>query len=133
MKNSIDARVDFSFRGENYGYKTQIDLDLLLQQYDAFPSLHVILARSHEIDTYSYLYEVMLEAEIEYSNPQGYAHNYLIEGKFNATTLATSWQHDKITVLLRTIVMQELNISDLNLHPALQRTLVATYHLGKKT
>lgn len=133
MKNSIDARVNFSFKGENYCYETQIDLDLLLQQYDALPSVHVILARSHEIDTYSYLYEVMLEAEIEYFNPQGYARNYLIDGKFNASILAENWQRDKVTILLQTIVMQELGICDLNLHPALQRTLVAACNLGRKT
>src|SRR5665811_1614089 len=83
MKNSIDASVEFSFKGEDYTYKTSIDLDQLLRDHDTLPSIHAILARLHSIDTYSYLYEVMQEAEIEFSNPHGLTADYLVDGKFD--------------------------------------------------
>ena len=132
MKNSIDARVEFSFKGEDYTHTSTIDLDQLLRDHDALPSIHAILARQHSIDTYSYLYEVMQEAEIEFTNPQGSAADFLIDGEFDLSSLATNWQTAKTGVLLAPIAASELGITDLNLHHALRRALVAAYNLGRK-
>lgn len=129
--NTIDASVDFSFKGEDYTYKTSIDLDQLLQKHDSLPSLHAILAQQHGVDTYSYLYEVMQEAEIEFSNPQGLAADYLVNGEFDQTALTTNWQTVKTNMLLTPIATSELGITDLDLHPALKRALVAAYNLGR--
>ncbi|MCX7192509.1 MAG: hypothetical protein NTY60_02620 [Proteobacteria bacterium] len=131
MKNSINASVDFSFKGEDYSYTTVLDLDQLLRQHDALPSLHVILARQHGIDTYSYLYEVMQEADIEFIEPEGYASNYVIEGEFDPGALAANWQTAKAEMLLQPVAEKELDITDLNQHPAIKRALVAAYNLGK--
>jgi len=132
MKNSIDARVEFSFKGEDYTHASRIDLEELLRQYDAMPSLHAILAKLHGIDTYSYLYEVMQATEIEFANPQGCAADYLIGGEFDLALLAANWQTAKTGMLLQPVAARELGITDLNLHPALKRALVAAYHLGSK-
>jgi len=132
MKNSIKASVEFSFKGEDYTLASKIDLDPLLREHDALPSIHAILARLHSIDTYSYLYEVMQEAEIEFSNPQGLAADYLVDGKFEPAALATNWQMAKTGILLQSIAARELSITDLNQHHALRRALVEAYNLGKK-
>lgn len=129
--NTIDASVEFSFKGEDYTYKTSIDLDQLLRKHDSLPSLHAILAQRHGVDTYSYLYEVMQEAEIEFSNPQGLAADYLVNGEFDQTALTTNWQAVKTNMLLTPIATSELGITDLNLHPALKRALISAYNLGR--
>lgn len=131
-ENSIDARVEFSFKGEDYNYTTVINLDQLLRHHDEMPSIHVILAKEHGVDTYSYLYEVMLEEEVEFSRPQGYAADYLVDGEFDQAALAANWQNAKAAVLLQPIAENELGIMDLNQHPALKRALVEAYNLGRK-
>ncbi len=132
MKNTIDASIEFSFKGEDYCYTSEIDLDQLLLNHDALPSLHATLARRHGIDTYSYLYEVMEDSEIEFSNPQGFAANYLINGHFDLSALASNWHENKIMLQLKSILKNEMDITDLNQHPALKRVLIETYNLGRK-
>lgn len=131
--NSIDASVEFSFKGEDYAYKTTIDLDQLLRIHDALPSLHAILAREHGVDSYSYLFEVMLEEEVKFSRPQGLAADYLVNGEFDQAALAANWQAAKTGILLAPIASRELGIADLDLNPALKRALVAAYNLGKQS
>ena len=132
MNDSIDAIVEFSFKGEDYHYNTCLDLGLLLQRHDAMPSIHDILAKQHNIDTYSYLYEIMQGAEIEFSNPQGLATDYLTDGEFNLPAFEKNWQNAKTCVLLRSIASRELGIDDLTQHHSIQRALVEAYNLGKK-
>ena len=131
MKNSIDAAVDFSYQGVDYHYTIGLDLDRLFRQHDAMPSIHVILARAHSVDTYSYLYEVMQEEEIAYSNPQGFALDYLVDGEFDQAALAANWQNTKAAALVQPIAEAELGIPNLDLHPKIKRALVAAYKLGK--
>jgi hypothetical protein len=131
MRNSIDAAVDFSFKGVDYHYATCLDLDLLFRQHDAMPSIHVMLARAHSVDTYSYLYEVMQEEEIAYSNPQGFALDYLVDGEFDEATLAANWQNAQAAALVQPIAVTELGITNLELHPDIKRALIAAYNLGK--
>jgi hypothetical protein len=131
MKNSIDAAVEFSFKGVDYHYTTCLDLDLLFRQHDAMPSIHVMLARAHSVDTYSYLYEVMQEEEIAFSNPQGTARDYVVDGEFDQSALATNWQNAQAAALVQPIAEAELGITSLDLHPDIKRALVAAYILGK--
>ena len=133
MQNSIDARVEFSYQGVDYAYATRLDLDQLLRQFDTWPEVHLILARQHRVDTYSYLYEVMQEAEIKFSEPQGYAENYLTNGNFDHSALANNWQTEKALLLLQPIASQELGVDDLTQQAALLRALLAAYNLGKNT
>ncbi len=131
--NSIDARVSFSFKGEDYSYASCIDLDALLCQFDEMPSLHALLARQHHVDTYSYLYEVMEAAEIKFSNPQGSAADHLVNDEFDPFLLADNWHSAKTDVLLQTIATRELGITDLSANQPLQRALIEAYNLGRKS
>lgn len=131
MKNSIDARVEFSFKGEDYDLVSHIDLDARVLQPDQASSFHQILARDHRIDTISYLYEVMLETEIEFSNPHGLAADFLHEGNFNMEQFSLCLQAYRIGVLLQPIAKSELNIDDLEQHPDIKNALVKAYQLGK--
>lgn len=131
MNNSIEAGVEFSYQGEHYLYTTVLDLEHLLRQHEALPSIHVTLARQHGVDTYSYLYEVMQEEEIVFSNPQGLAADYVINGEFDLAALEANWQTVKAGLLLQPIAAQQLGISDLEQHPALKNALIAAYQLGR--
>mgnify|MGYP003385078177 CR=1 FL=1 len=132
MKNSIDAQVEFSFKGENYSLSSTLDLDQLLAQHDSLPDIHAFLAKEHDIDTYSYLYEVMQEAEIEFENAQGIAADFLSDGNFNQTEYTTAWRGNSVLALLQPIATRELGIADLKQHQGLKNALLQAYNLGKQ-
>lgn len=131
MKNSIDARVEFSFKGETYDLVSRIDLDELLSQHDGFPLLYERLAREHHIDTISYLYEVMLETEIEFSHAQGIAADFLRDGFFDTDSFSRHWQEQQVVKLLQPIAKRELNIDDLTQREDIKNALVQAYKLGR--
>lgn len=132
MPNSIDARVEFSFKGEDYLCSATLDLDELLQQHDDLPVVHELLAHQHGIDTYSYLFEVMLEADLEFSNPQGLVVDYMKDGEFDLRALDEDWNKHKAQLQVQTIAAEEMGITNLSDHPALQRALLDAYNLGKQ-
>jgi hypothetical protein len=132
MKNSIDVHVEFSFKGEDYSLTSNIDLDQFMENGSSFPSFHAILARDNKIDTYSYLYEVMLETGIRFANAQGIAANFLSGEDFDQEGFTTSWQENRILGLLQPIATRELGITDLNQHQSLKIALVQAYKLGKR-
>ena len=131
--NSIDARIEFSFKGETYAFSSTLDLDQLLAQHNNFPALHAILAKEHGIDTYSYLYEVMQETEIEFENAQGIAAEFLSGGQFDPEAFAANWRDNKIAALLQPIATSELGITDLNQNPGLKNALIQAFNLGRRT
>lgn len=133
MKNSIDAQIEFSFKGETYSLSSNIDLDELMEREQSFPSFHAVLARDNNIDTYSYLYEVMLETEIRFENAQGLAADFSSDGDFNLEAFIAAWQDNKVLVQLKPIAARELGITDLDQHQGLKNALVQAYNLGKRT
>jgi hypothetical protein len=132
MKNSIDAHIEFSFKGEDYSLTSQVDLDLLMETESSLPPFHAILAHDHDIDTYSYLYEVMLESEIQFADAHGIAANFLSGENFDREGFINSWQENRILNLLQPIATRELGIADLNQHQSLKTALVQAYDLGKR-
>ena len=132
MNNRIEAHIEFSFKGETLSLSSTIDLDQLLARYDTLPSLHALLAKEHGIDTYSYLYEVMQETEIEFKNPQGNARQLLIDGNLDHEALASNWQNLRILTLLQPIATRELGIANLDQHQTLKNALIQAYNLGKE-
>ncbi len=132
MKNCIDVLTEFSFKGEDYLCTASLDLDQLLHHHDDLPVIHELLAKQHGIDTYSYLYEVMLEADLEFSNPQGLAARYLKDGVFDLEALDRDWETNKAQLKIQSIAENELGITDLEQHPALKRALIEAYYLGRK-
>lgn len=131
MKNSIDAHVEFSFRGEIYTPSATIALDELMAQHGSVPLLHAFLAEQNGIDTYSYLYEAMQEEPILFSNAQGLAADFLIDGHFDASAFAARWQENRVLGLLQAIARRELGIDHLEQHPELRQALLQAYSLGK--
>lgn len=133
MKDSIDAHVEFSFKGETYSLNSTIELEKLFEHRDLLPSIHALLAHEHGIDTYSYLYEVMQGEDIEFRNAQGIAADFLVDGRFDHHTFAAHWQSRKILALLQPIAARELGIADLGRHEALKNALLQAYMLGRES
>ncbi len=127
--NSIDAHLEFSYRGETYSLSSTLDLDRLLES-DALPPLHALLAAEHGIDTYSYLYEVMLEEPIRFDNAQGMAADFVNGEDFDATAYAAAWHNHRLLAPLQEIAKNEMGIDDLTRHPQLKNALMQAYYLG---
>lgn len=131
MKNSITANVEFSFKGEDYSLSSNIDLDQFMERERSLPLIHAILAYENNIDTYSYLYEVMLEAEIRFSDARGIAVDFLSDGNFDHEAFMNTWQENRVIDLLQPIATRELGIVNLDEHLAIKNALVQAYNLGK--
>lgn len=132
MKNRIDACAEFSYQGENHSPSATIELDRFLEKDGSIPSIHVLLAEANGIDTYSYLYEVMEQAEISFCNAQGMAANFVKDGCFDQEGFVSQWHADKVLSLLQPIAMRELGIDDLERHPDLKKALIQAFNLGKR-
>lgn len=128
--NRIDAHIEFSFRGESYDLSSTLDLDRVLEKYLTLPSLHIVLAIEHGIDTYSYLYEVMQEEEIRFDNAQGMAAEFLKDGVFDLEGYTAHWGEHLRIAPLQVIAQQEMGIDDLDRHPQLKSALLRAYQLG---
>lgn len=133
MKNTIAANIEFSFKGEGYSLTSNIDLDQLMQRDQSLPSIHALLAHDNNIDTYSYLYEVMLEAEIRFSDARGIAEDFLDDGNFDQEGFMKAWQESRVVELLQPIATRELGIANLDQHQGLKNALVQAFNLGKRT
>ena len=129
MKNSIDAHIEFSFKGEDYAPFATIDLDT---GFDVPTSLHAILAQKNGIDTYSYLYEVMQQEEIRFDNAQGLAADFLTDGQFDLEAFVARRLELKTFDLLQLIASRVLGIDDLGQHPELKNALSQAYELGRQ-
>lgn len=133
MKNSIDAHIEFSFKGETHTLTSTLNLDEVLEKYFSLPSLHLVLAVEHGIDTYSYLYEVMQEEEIRFDNAQGLAAEFLNDGVFDLEGFIARRGEGHLIDSLHAIALREMGIEDLDQHPQLKNALIQAYRLGMET
>jgi len=133
VTSHIDVGIEFSFKGETHTLSATIDLDAAMANNGTLPDLHPLLARLNNIDTYSYLYEVMESHEIGFSNATGLAAEYLRDGVFDGDTFVRRWQEERQLAQLRPIARQHLNIDNLDHHPALQQALLEAYAAGRKS
>ena len=130
MKNSVRAKLEFSFKGETYALVSVLDLDHLAQRYQDTPPLHRLLADEHQIDPDSYEFEVVEQEEIIFDLATGAAIPFLDDGVFDFDTY---FQHSKLLTLdvqLQAIAQCELGIADLTAHPQLKIALQKAYQLG---
>jgi len=127
--NSIDVSVDFSFQGKHYTPEITIDLDIYIQQKEP-TSFHRLIANQHQIDCYSYLYEVLETSDIFFRNPQGMAIAHTQDDDFNMYSYAKQWEENKVIEQLLKIAKNEMNIADFSDNQALKNALFQAYRLG---
>lgn len=129
--NTVRASLSFSFKGETYELATVLDLDALAQRYDDTPPLHYLIAGQHDIDTESYLYEVMELEEIEFDQAEGAAIAYLHDQQFDFEGYFRLRAREISDIALQNIARQQMGIEELSLHPELLRALRLAYQLGQ--
>ena len=129
---SIDATVNFSFKGETYNLTTTIDLDNVMQGDGHVPNIHLLLARQNDIDTYSYLYAAMESHPVRYSNANGIAIECLIDDRFDQVKFYHLWHENKVLKILQGIASEHLNMDDLEQQADIKTALMAAYEAGKQ-
>lgn len=130
MKDSIVARVEFSFRGVNYELESQLDLEHVLDKFLDLPSLHNVMAVEHDIDTYSYIFEVMELEPIIFRDATGRAADFLHDGEFDLEGYKALLGESEKMDTLRVIASIEMGIENLDKHPQLKSALMRAYQLG---
>ena len=131
MKNRIDACIEFSFKGETYRTSAKVDLDAMMSQMGSIPDLHKLLASQNNIDTFSYMYEVMEMQEVVFENAEGLAVECLSDGNFDVEKFVQLWKEDAVTTVLTSIAKRCLDIDDLDQHLEIKTALIEAYNAGK--
>jgi len=130
-RNSIRARLTFSFKAGTYELDSVIDLDQPFGNADAGPNFHLLLARTGDIDPYSYLYEALESHAIEFSEPTGIAVLGYRDGQFDWGVYRQRKGEEIDLQVIREIAQRSLGLSDLAAHPQLLDALLAAYRAGK--
>ena len=133
MNNTIVASVHFSFKGESYDLSTTLDLDAMMARDDTRLNLHSTLARLNDVDSYSYLYEVMEAAPLEFSGATALAEPFLVDGQFDIEGFRRHWQEQQIHDRLATIARDAIGVEDLDSKPKLKAALFAAWRAGVET
>ncbi len=131
MKNAIEARMEISFKGEVHQLSSHLDLDELMRAHSCVPSLQHILATDNQIDPYSYLYEMLETTQVTFHQAQGLTSDFLQNQTLDIQGFEKAWLQQQLRKKLQEISLQELEIDDLDQHPAVARALERAYKLGK--
>ena len=132
MTKKITAAIEFSFKGQTLKPSVKLDLDAVMKQHGTIPPLHSLLATLHNIDSYSYEYEMLEAEDIIFSDPGGVAEQFFNNSKFDQTGFEKYWHESNVLDKLNQIIKTQLDIDDIHQHPALKNVLLAAYEYGKK-
>ncbi len=130
-RNTVRARLDFSFKGENYEIDRILDLDACAEGSDDAPDFHLRLAKAHDIDPYSYLYEVLASHEIVFSDGTGIAATSCQDGQFDWAKFMRDREDEVELLAVRTMAAETMGIADLDSQPTLKAALLTAYRAGK--
>jgi hypothetical protein len=133
MKNSIVISAEFFYKGENLSPSMVIDLDLHLQSNINIEEIYPLLAKSNNIDLYSYEYEMLQGETLVFSNAQGLAKDFLDDGSFDIDAFEQALQDEQIIKVISTIAETILSIDDLDAQPVLKTALIEAYKLGQQS
>ncbi len=131
MSNQIDAYIEFSYQGKTYRPSARIDLDRLMESAGHEHNIHLQLAQLNGIDSYSYLYEVMESCPISFSNPSGFAADFLSDSGFDFTGFEAHWREARDFSTLDDIMERHLKGHECARHPGLKTALRDAFRAGK--
>jgi hypothetical protein len=133
MRTTIEAAIVFSFKGENYDLYETLDLDAIMTLSGEMPDIHFQLARSNNIDTYSYLYEAMESYPVIFRKPTGLAVAFLDDDNFNITDFEQAWKKQDIGQLFDDITKKYLAEIPARLQVNIKLALLEAYNTGKSS
>jgi len=130
MNNHITASATFYFKGEKFSPAIELDIDQYMRTSGELPALYPLLARSINIDPYSYEYE-MLEAEpVLFSKASGLIAQYLEAGILDFDAFKIVWTETQALEKLQAIALENLDVADIEQQPELKNALLQAYQLG---
>jgi len=132
MKSSVQASLEFDFRGERYAPSITIDLDAMMHGQGSLNGLHDLLASSIGLDPYRHEYDVLILEDIIFSEPAGLACQFVHDGLLNFDGFIKTWETRKILAMIHPIAEKYLNISDLSKHKDIETALIESYKAGQK-
>jgi len=124
MKNIITASIHFSFKGQELSPSLTVELDQYLEGGGTLPDFCLLIAKANNHDFYSYEYEMMQAAEINYSNANGLIADFVKNGQLDIIAFETAWNENKALEKLLIIAETHLNIKDLEQHIELKKALL---------
>ena len=130
MKNSITATIKFSFKGETFSPSARIDLDVLFAAQPVLEPgvipqyVYNMIARSGDIDGYSYAYEVMLASDVIFSEPTGLAGECLQGNTFDFECFQQRWLYQQKLQIVQDIALRHLKVEDIEQQPELRDALL---------
>lgn len=133
MANKITATVEFSFKGINHTPSAVLDLDDIMQKHGILPSIHQLLARLHDIDNYSYEYEMMETENIRFTDAKGWVTDFVVDNQFDQSGFEQQWHEQEQLNRLAPIIKQQLNINDIQQHPELRKVILTAINMESKT
>ena len=133
MKNSITISVEFFFKGEKLSPSIVIDLDNHIKSNKTLEAFPPLLARSGNMDLYSYEYEMLQAEPLLFSNAQGLAKAFLNKNIFDFDGFAQALSEQQITLAISEIAKTHMAIDDLSSQPELRTTLIEAFKLGQKS
>jgi len=133
MNSTIKVSVTFSFKGETYSPSAVIELDKFIQSYESNEGFYLVLARENQIDTYSYLYEVMQAAELAFAESTGLAGDCMDDnGQLDLSKFSALNLEYQVLQQLSGIASEHLDLHDLEQDETVKQALLQAYELGRK-
>ncbi|MES0327271.1 MAG: hypothetical protein ABUK13_03675 [Gammaproteobacteria bacterium] len=133
MKNTIVISAEFFFKGEKLSPSMMIDLDAHIRSKNSLAALYPLLAKSNNIDLYSYEYEILQAENLMFSEAMGLAAPFLDNGVFDIDAFEQALQDKNIIEAVSTVAKTILSIDDLDTQPVLKTALIEAYKLGQKS
>lgn len=133
MKNCFIVAIEFSYKGDSFELKANVDLDECMDKLKAIPDLHDLIAKQNGIDAYSYQYEVLTSEELQFSAVEGFAAEYIHDGEFDREGFAARWREERIGRITAEIAERIMGVADLATQPALKQALLEAYRAGQSS
>jgi len=133
MKSSITVQILFSFKGETYSPRATIEFDRYLGKNESIPPFDLLVANQNDIDTYSYLFEVMQHGDIIFSNPEGLATEFYSADEFDLVGFVAEWKQQSVLHRLAEIAREHLAVESLDENESLKNALLQAYQTGKSS
>ena len=130
MNNFITASVEFFFKGEKISASIELDLNTHIDKKTSHPHIYLMLARSINIDLYSYEYEMMQAEVILFSNAKGMVADYVIDGILDIDAFVHAHRQHSAIEKLAIIAKNHMAINDLSEQADLKQALLEAYQLG---
>lgn len=83
------------------------------------------------LNRYDHAYDVMVMEDIYFSEPQGIAVGYVVDGQMDWKGLQQAWQYHQALILLKPIANKFFNVESLQDDPKLAAALFEAYCVGK--